>query len=221
MPQHVVEHFFGELAGERVLLADVVGAQEYASGSQAKLGAVTERNFASGELAALAEGEGEGGVPADFPKGQQDAGMGEQIPFAVEIGGAIGDFIRQGFIGGRSAADRGADVDAGEFQAIIAMLGMGLIGEAGAVKGGEEKIAGAVAGKNAAGAVGTVSAGGQSDDPDAGGGIAEAGDGFAPVFLGRIGAAFFNGDGLTIGAQASAALAGRDLGGQLRQRAGG
>src|ERR1700722_7830130 len=91
---------------------------------------------------------------------------------------------------------------------------MGLVGEAGAVESGEEEIAGAVAGEAAAGAVGAVGGGGEADDPDAGGGVAEAGDGLGEVGPVSEGGAFGFGDFFAVGDEARAAVAGGDVGGE-------
>ena len=67
------------------------------------------------------------------------------------------------------------------------MEGDGFAGEAELVEDGVHEVAGAVAGEGAAGAVGSVSSGGEAEDEDAGVGIAEARDGFGPVFLITVG----------------------------------
>ena len=87
----------------------------------------------------------------------------------------------------------------------------GLVGEAGVVEGLVEEIAGAIAGEDAAGAVGAVGTGGEADDDEAGFGIAEGGDGEAPVGFVAIGAALGLGDGLAVLAEAGALVAVGDL----------
>ena len=83
----------------------------------------------------------------------------------------------------------------------------GLVGEAGVVECLVEEIAGAVAGEDAAGAVGAVGSGGESDDDEAGLGVAERGDGAAPVGFVAVGAALGLGDVLAVFAEAGALVA--------------
>ena len=77
-------------------------------------------------------------------------------------------------VGRRRAAHRRGDPRAGEAQPVVAGGARRLVGEAGAVEGGVEEVARAVAGEHPAGAVGAVGGRGQADDHDPGVGIAEA-----------------------------------------------
>ena len=95
-----------------------------------------------------------------------------------------------------------------QLEAVVAVGGRGLVGESGLVQHGIHEVAGSVAGEWASGAIGAVSAGSQSHDQDAGLGIAESGDGLAPVFPVAVGAALLAGDLLAIGNQARTASAG-------------
>lgn len=90
----------------------------------------------------------------------------------------------------------------------------GLIGEAGFVERAEEEIAGAVAGEDAASAVGTMGAGGEAEDEEAGGGVTEAGDGSAPVGFRSVGATLDDGDVGAVFSQAGALITGDDGGGE-------
>ena len=76
-------------------------------------------------------------------------------------------------------------------QAIVAASGGRLVGQAGAIQGGIEPIAGAVAGKDAAGAVAAVRGWSETADQHARPDFAEAGDGPAPVFFILEGGTFF------------------------------
>ena len=88
----------------------------------------------------------------------------------------------------------------------------GLIGEAGFVQNWVHKIAGGVSGKRAAGAIGAVGAGSESEHEDARMRIAEARDGLAPVFAVAVSAALLAGDLLAIQDQPRTARAGHDFG---------
>lgn len=138
----------------------------------------------------------------------------EEFDFAFEEGLASTDFGGVGFVVGRSAADRSGDPGVTQGETVVAMGGGGLVGEAGFVESAEEKIAGAVAGEDAAGAVGTVGTGGKAENEEAGGGVAEAGDGAAPVGFRLIGAALDDGDVGAVFAKSRALVTGDDGGGE-------
>jgi hypothetical protein len=97
-----------------------------------------------------------------------------------------------------------------EFEAVVAVDGMRLAGEAELVQDGVHEVAGAVAGEGAAGAVGSVGAGGEAKDEDAGAGVSEAGNGAGPVGLVLVGAAFGLAYVATVVAEAGTKLAGGD-----------
>ena len=103
--------------------------------------------------------------------------------------GAIADLLRCGLVAGRSAADDGADPELAQLEAVVATNGDGLAGEAKLVEHRVHEVAGAVAGEGAAGAVGSVGTGSEAEHEDAGVGVAEAGNGFGPVFLVAVGLA--------------------------------
>jgi hypothetical protein len=218
--QNGVEHGRRQFAGERVLLADVVGAEQVKAGRELQFGGVTEARARTGDRAALARGEGEGGVPGDSAQGEDDALTPEESPFGVEEVGASGDFVRGGFIAGWGTAGGGADVAVGEFEAVVARGRGGLVGQAGAVESGIKEVAAVIAGEDAAGAVGAVGAGGEADDPDAGLRIAEAGYGACPISPVGKGAALLAADGDAVGAQTRAAIAGDDASVKERESCG-
>src|SRR6185437_6867484 len=115
-------------------------------------------------------------------------------------------------VGRRGAADGGGDVGVEQCQAVVAADGGRLIGEPGAVEGRVEPVAGAVAGEHPPGAVGAVGGGGEADDQDPGGRVAEAADRPRPVVLAAEAARRIGGLGLAPGDQPRAASAGVDLG---------
>jgi hypothetical protein len=78
------------------------------------------------------------------------------------------------------------------------------------VEDGIHEVAGTVAGKGAASAVGAVGSRGQAEDENAGAGIAEAGHGAGPVDVILVGAAAGFADAATIFAQAGAEFAAED-----------
>lgn len=188
-----------------VLLAGVEGAEE-GGGEGGEEGAVGE---GEGGLAFAADGEI--GLPGDAAEDDDDLEVGEELEFLFEEGAAGGDFVGCWFVTGWGAVDGAGDPGVAEEEAVVAVGAGGLVGEAGVEEGLIEEVAGAVTGEDAAGAVGAVSAGGEAEDEEAGGGVAEGGDGAAPVGLVEIGAALDLRDEAAVLAEAGAALAGDDL----------
>ena len=107
--------------------------------------------------------------------------------------------------------DGRSDIAVDELQAVIAMRGIRLAREAEAVQRAVEPVSGPIAGKNASGAVAAVRGRGESDDKQARIEPAEAGDGFAPVFLIPEAANSFPSDLLAIEGEPPAEPAGFDL----------
>src|ERR1700693_3704085 len=112
---------------------------------------------------------------------------------------AVSHLFGQGLVVRRSAAGCGGDVEVFQFQAVITARGGGLAGEAGFVEDGIQEAAGDVAGKGTAGAGGTVGAGSESEDKDAGLRVAKTGNRLAPVVPVAVSAPFLAGDLLAIG----------------------
>jgi len=160
------------------------------------------------------------GIPGDSTQSKDGALISQQSPFSIEERCAGESLGRQRIIPWRGAADGGADVTVPQREAIIPSGAAGLAGEARAMESGEEKIAAAVAGEDAAGAVGAMGAGCKADDPEGRIRIAEARDGFTPIFESGVGAALLAGDVFTIGSQTRAAGAGSDEVAEFRERRG-
>src|SRR5690348_16179839 len=81
----------------------------------------------------------------------------------------------------------------------------------GAVEGGVEEVAAAVAGKDAAGAGGAVGGGGETDDPQPRARVAEPGNRLAPIIPLDERTAFLARDGAAVVAQPSTASTPDDL----------
>ncbi len=170
-------------------------------------------------MGAVGEGEMRFGLALDGEKdfegdaAEDDDGLDilEQFELLFEVGLAGADLFGEGLVIGRGAVDGAGDPGVGELEAVVTVGALGLVGEACVEEGLEEEVAGAVAGEDAAGAVGSVGAGGEADDDEAGGGIAEGGDGAAPVGLVAVSAALDFGDVAAVIAEARALLAVDDL----------
>ena len=132
---------------------------------------------------------GEVAVEGDLAEADDDADAGQGLDFSGEVDGAVADLLGERLVAGRGAADDGGDPGVAEPEAVVAGDGAGFAGEAEFVEDGVHEVAGAVAGEGSAGAVGSVGAGGEAEDEDAGFGVAKAGDGAGPVGLVEIGAA--------------------------------
>ena len=100
-------------------------------------------------------------------QGQDRAHAREQRPLPCQVLAAVADLLRQRPVAGRRAARDRGHVAVDEAQAVVAGDGDGLVGEARAMQRGEEEIARAVAGEDAAGAVAAVRGGGQAHDQQA------------------------------------------------------
>ena len=110
---------------------------------------------------------------------------------ASRCGRQRGDFLRRRLVVRRRAPDRGGDERVAQGQAVVRMVRRRDVGEAGAVQRGHQEVAGsadAVAGEDAAGAVGAVRRRREADDQQPRPRIAEAGDRLAPVGVVAIGA---------------------------------
>ena len=204
------EHGAGEAAGVGVTQRGMVAGEEAQAVGQGVFGSVGEGVVGFFLDDAGVEEVGEVAVEGDLAEADDDSDAGEGLDFSGEMLGAVADLLGEGLVAGRGAADDGGDPGVAETEAVVAGDGAGFGGEAEVVEDGVHEVAGAVSGEGAAGAVGTVGAGGESKDEDAGFGIAEAGDGAGPVGLVLVGAAAGFADAAAVVAQTGAAFAGGD-----------
>src|SRR5277367_2536104 len=85
-------------------------------------------------------------VETDLPQGDYNPYVFESRNFAIEKSRALGQFLRQRLVVGRSAADRRGDVEIGQPEPVVAVVGGGLIGESRFVQHGIHELAGRVSG---------------------------------------------------------------------------
>lgn len=154
--------------------------------------------------------EGEVAVEGDFAEADDDANARESLDFIGEVGAAVADLLRLGLVAGWGAANDGGDPGVTEFKAVVAGDGAGFAGEAELMEDGIHEVARAIAGEGTAGAVGSVSSWGETEDEDAGAGVTEAGDGASPVGLVLVRAALGFADAAAVVAQPGATLTGDD-----------
>src|SRR3954469_10182686 len=202
--EHRVEHGFGQLSGEGVLLARVEGAEQPASVAQLVFRAVPETRLGP-QRQQLA-----GRVPAELAEADDHPDPVEQLQLLRRVRQAVVALLRQRLVRRRRAADGRADERAVQAQPVAECARDGLVREAGPGQRGEEPVARAVAGEDAPGAVAAVGRGRQPEDVHARGRVAEAGHRTAPVLLAGEGGALLARDLLAPGDEPRAAAAARD-----------
>jgi len=158
------QHRLGELAGERVLLARVIGGNQGGALGESDFGAVGKAWLRfearpSGHLPSL-----EKGVKGDPSQGDYNADAREKRELGFQVALAACHLARGGFVGRRRAADRGGDPRVTEGEAVSPMSGRRLRGEAGFVERASEPLAAPVSGEHPARAVPSMGCGGKTDD---------------------------------------------------------
>jgi hypothetical protein len=204
------EHGAVKTAGVGVAQGWVVRGQKVKAVGEKVIGSVGEAvgRFASDD--AGVQKVSQVAIEGDLPETDDDANARERLNLSREMRGAVANLLRLGLVAGRSAADDGGDPRVAELEAVVAVGGAGFAGQAQLVQDRVHEVARAVAGEGSAGAVGSVGAGCEAEDEDAGVGVSEAGNGARPVGLVEVGAAFGLADALTVFAEARAEIAGND-----------
>ena len=129
-------------------------------------------------------------IEGNSAEADDDADAGQGLNLAGQVSSAIADLLRQGLVSRWSTADDGGDPGVAQLEAIVAMDGARLGGKAKLMQDGIHESAGAVPGEGASGSVGSMSAGGQTENQDAGARVAEAWNRTRPIGLIEVGAAF-------------------------------
>ena len=169
-----LKHRLGELARERILLAWMIGADQ-----PLPVGQINGNSMAKfwpwlGQDTAVFLVRRKKGVEGDFTEDDDDSRASEQSQLFDQIQPAALEFNETGLVVGRRAAHRRSNVTIGEFQAIVAMIGIRLIGKALGMERAVEPIAAAIAGKDPSRAIAAVRRRRQSDDQYARARIAES-----------------------------------------------
>ena len=166
----------GELAGERVLLARVVRAQQGRTARQLDLDAVAEPRTGTNGIATT------DGAESERPEADDDR-RPQEVELTVEerCAGVAFDGCR--LVVGWCATDRSADPDVVQLQPVVSAHRVRLVGQSGAMQSAEQPVTAAVAGEHAARPVRPVGCRGQPDNNDARLRIAKPGHRTSPVHL--------------------------------------
>ena len=182
------------------------------------LGAVAELRARPGRRLLAQRRRAQRRLPRERAEADHHARRPDELELALQPRRAALALLRQRLVRRRRAADRGGDPAVAQRQAVVAVLGGRLVGEAGAVQRGEQEVARAVAGEDAAGAVGAVRGRRQAEDQHARRRVAEAGDRAAPVVPVAERRALLARDELAPLDEPRAGAAGRDLGFERLER---
>src|SRR5882672_5781787 len=156
------EHGAVEAAGVGVAQGWVVRGQKMQAVGETILGAVGEAVFGFARDGARVQQEGEIAVESDLSQADDDTDARQRLDFSGKMSAAVANLLGQGLVAGRGAANDGGNPGMAELEAIFAGDGAGFGGQAEFVQDGIHEVAGAVAGEGTAGAVGSVSSGGEA-----------------------------------------------------------
>lgn len=120
---------------------------------------------------------------------------------------AVQNLSRRRFIVRRNATAYRADERIAQFESIVGMVGVGLVGKAGAIESAHQGVARRITRKNAPGAIAAVRRGRETEDDHARVCVAKASDGSAPIGPITKGAAFLSGDSFAPERESGAAFA--------------
>jgi hypothetical protein len=120
---------------------------------------------------------------------------------------------RRAIVGGRTA-HRGADVDVCESEPVLHRDAFGLRRKVSLIKGTVQEVAGAIAGKDAAGAIGAMGTRSEPDEQEPRLGISKTWHWASPIFPIEVSTALDLGDLLAVSDQARAKRAFHDFPGQ-------
>ncbi len=205
------EHGSVQAAGVGVAQGWVIAGEQMDAVGHGVFGSVGEAEGGPGADDLCVKEVSQEAVPGDLSEADDDPNASQGGELVGEVLAAVTNLLREGLVAGRSAADDGGDPGVAKFEPIVARGAGGLVGEAEFVEDGVHEVSGAVAGKRTTGAVGTMGAGSESKDQDAGAWIPEARNGTGPVGLIEVGTAAGFADGGAEGAQARTTLAEDDL----------
>lgn len=193
MGPDVVEHRFGEPAGEGVLLAGVVGREQPGQTLSEFIETVVPK-FHFRQFDILELNHPPDAVKSDPSQGDEPLQVGQQVHLRFHPWQAVLDLnYFWAVLGGDAPADSG-DESLVQLETVTGLVSRGLVGELCPVKRRIKEVAAGIPGEHPPGAVGTMRAGRQPDDHDLRIRIAKPWHGFAPVGFVLIGFALGPGD---------------------------
>ncbi len=200
-----------------VLLAHVVAPKKQGPPTEPYGRSVAESRPGGPDPQAVPLDVREVGVPGNRPEREHDAHTREGGQLEVEKAAAAGELVRTRPVGRRGASQGREDEHPSEPQAVVAGGARRLVCEAGPMKSGVEEVARAVSREHPPGAIGPVRGGREANDAEARIGVAEAGNGAAPVLPVEERTALVTCDLLAPGDEPRARTAGGDFPGQNGQ----
>lgn len=203
------EHGHSEATCKGILLAWVVSRANGQSGGfwhlkQKSMGKARTRE---GERCNVGVHVAEQGFVSQVAEAKDGLQVGHGVEGRGQPGGALGELLTCRFVVGRGAMSGGGEHAIPEGESITKGGRGGLIGKAGGMQGGEQKVPRAISGKHAAGAVGTVSGWRQPQQKKPTMRVAKIGHRASPVCLVAKSGAFGAGDGFAVFQQTWAASA--------------
>jgi hypothetical protein len=208
--EYARKHWPIKPSGVGIAQRGMVAAEKMETVGQGILGTVGETVVGSSRYDPCVKQMGEIAIPGDFSEADDDSDAWECSDLGGEMRGAVADLLRGGFVAGRGATDDRGDPGVAELEAVVAGDSKGFVSETEIVEDWVHEVAGAVAGERAAGAVGTVGTGSESNDQDACAWISEAGNRPRPVGLVLVGTTAGFADSTAIIAEPRALFAGDD-----------
>jgi hypothetical protein len=151
------------------------------------------------------------GVESNLPKSHDHSQVLQALDLAIKEGRTVGEFLRQRFVVGRSAASGGCDVQILECEAVLAIDCVRLARESKLVENRIHEVAGGIAGERASRAIRAVCAGREAEHEHMRIRIAEARYRFSPIIVIAISTALFAGNSLAISHETRALRAGDHL----------
>jgi hypothetical protein len=200
------EHGSVEATGVGVAQGRVIGSEKMQTVGEKILGAMGETVLGfAGDDAGFKQ-KGEVAVKGYLPETNGDTDSRQSLDLCRQMGGAVADLLGMRFVAGRGAADDRGYPRMAKLEAVVAVDGPGLAGQAEFMQDGVHEITGAVAGKGPAGAICSVRPRGKAENEDPSAWVTKTWNGPCPIGLILVGAALSFADTAAVVAQTWAAL---------------
>ena len=164
MLKHRLEHWPRQFASEGVLLAGVIRAYQRHPVRQNHRGTMAKPRPRFGYYPTIFFMSRKKRVESDLAQCDDNTDGFEQLELLNEVWPAALEFNSARFIVRRRAPNSGANVTIRQFQAVISMNGVRLIGESGGMKRSVEPVTAAIPGKYSAGPISPVRRRRQADN---------------------------------------------------------